>query len=357
MNAQLYAIAQQLVASGKGILAADESTRNADKRFAAVGVEQTEEMRRQWRQLLLTTPGIEEFLSGVILFDETIRQKTDENMPFSEFLSAKGIVPGIKVDEGTVDWEGHPGEKITQGLEGLASRLKEYQTMGARFTKWRAVIAIGESASWRIPTQELIQKNAEILAEYAEVSQAEGFVPIVEPEVLLEGNHSIEKAEEVTTNTLKAVFTALQGKRVDLKGLILKSSMVLAGKDCTSQADARQIAEATVRTFQNSVPQETAGIVFLSGGQSPQQATGNLSEIIKTSRNSGPPAGLRLRGSDSRSGWPLTFSFSRALQEPVLQIWRGDSSKVEPAQQAFLKRLKLNAAALKGSYTKEMEEE
>ncbi len=335
MDTRIYAIAKQLVVRGKGILAADESTPSCNKRFAAVGVEQTEEMRRQWRQLLLTTPGIGEFLSGVILYDETIRQQIDQGVPFAKLLEEKGIIPGIKVDEGTVDFGGHPGEKITKGLEGLASRLKEYRAMGAKFTKWRAVIAIGEN----IPTQDLIEKNAEILAEYAEVSQTEGFVPIVEPEILLEGNHTIEKAEEVTTNTLRAVFAALGEKGVDLKGLILKSSMVLSGKDCLQQADAKQVAAATVRTFQNSVPQEVAGIVFLSGGQTPQQATENLNEIVKL----------------GQQNWPLTFSFSRALQEPVLQTWRGDSTKIKAAQQVFLKRLKLNAAALSGTYAKDME--
>ena len=335
MDTRIYAIAKQLVVRGKGILAADESTPSCNKRFAAVGVEQTEEMRRQWRQLLLTTPGIGEFLSGVILYDETIRQQIDQGVPFAKLLEEKGIIPGIKVDEGTVDFGGHPGEKITKGLEGLASRLKEYRAMGAKFTKWRAVIAIGEN----IPTQDLIEKNAEILAEYAEVSQTEGFVPIVEPEILLEGNHTIEKAEEVTTNTLRAVFAALGEKGVDLKGLILKSSMVLSGKDCSRQADAKQVAEATVRTFQNSVPQEVAEIVFLSGGQSPQQATENLNEIVKL----------------GQQNWSLTFSFSRALQEPVLQTWRGDSTKIKAAQQVFLKRLKLNAAALSGTYAKDME--
>ena len=335
MDTRIYEVAGQLVIKGKGILAADESTPSCNKRFLAVGVEQTEEMRRQWRELLLTMPGIAEFLSGVILYDETIRQQTDQGIPFAKLLEEKGIIPGIKVDEGTVDFGGHPGEKITKGLEGLASRLKEYRAMGAKFTKWRAVIAIGEN----IPTQDLIEKNAEILAEYAEVSQTEGFVPIVEPEILLEGNHTIEKAEEVTTNTLRAVFAALGEKGVDLKGLILKSSMVLSGKDCLQQADAKQVAAATVRTFQNSVPQEVAGIVFLSGGQTPQQATENLNEIVKL----------------GQQNWPLTFSFSRALQEPVLQTWRGDSTKIKAAQQVFLKRLKLNAAALSGTYAKDME--
>ena len=331
----LYKTAQALLAPGKGILAADESTGTADKRFASVGVEQTEENRRQYRQLLLAAPGNEEFLGGVILYDETIRQQDDSGVPFAKVLEEKGIVPGIKVDGGTIDFEGHPGEKVTQGLDGLADRLKEYYAMGARFTKWRAVIAIGEG----IPTQDLIQKNAEILAEYAKVAQAEGFVPIIEPEVLLDGDHTIERAEEVTTNTLKVVFAEIQKAGVDLKGLILKSSMVLSGKDCPVQAGASQVAEATVRTFKSSVPEETAGIVFLSGGQSPEQATKNLNEVTKL-------------GSQP---WPITFSFSRALQEPVLGLWRGDKAKVEPAQQAFLHRLKLNHVALEGTYTKDME--
>ncbi|HZX49822.1 MAG TPA: class I fructose-bisphosphate aldolase [Candidatus Paceibacterota bacterium] len=335
IDTSIYDIAKHMAAKGKGILAADESTGTADKRFAALGVSQTEEMRRQWRQLLLTTPGIEEFLNGVILFDETIRQQTDQGVGFAKLLQGKGVIPGIKVDQGTVDYDGHPGEKITQGLDGLAGRLQEYYAMGTRFTKWRAVITIGES----IPSQECIQKNAEILAEYARVSQEQGFVPIIEPEVLLEGDHTIEKAEEVTTNTLKTVFVEVQKAGVDLQSLILKSSMVLAGKDCAEQANSQQIAEATIRTFQNSVPKDVAGIVFLSGGQSPQQATENLNEIIKL----GPQQ------------WPLTFSFSRALQEPVLDLWRGNPANVPTAQQAFLKRLRLNYTALSGDYTPDME--
>jgi len=336
MEQSIHDIAKHMVAKGKGILAADESTLSCNKRFAVLGVPETEEMRRQWRQLLLTAPGIEEFLSGVILYDETIRQQTDQGVPFAKALQNKGIIPGIKVDQGTVDFPGHRGEKITQGLDGLAGRLQEYYAMGARFTKWRAVITIGES----IPSQECIQKNAEILAEYAKVSQQQGFVPIIEPEVLLEGDHTIEKAEEVTTNTLKTVFVEVQKAGVDLQGLILKSSMALSGKDCAEQASSQQVAEATIRTFKNSVPKDVAGIVFLSGGQSPRQATENLNGITRL----GPHQ------------WPITFSFSRALQELVLDLWRGDPAKVGQAQQAFLKRLRLNAAALAGRYTLDMEE-
>jgi fructose-bisphosphate aldolase, class I len=341
---KIYAIAQQLVQRGRGILAADESTPSCNKRFAAVGVPETEEMRRQYRQLLLTTPGIEESLSGVILYDETIRQKTDEGVPFVQVLQDKGIIPGIKVDQGLVDFsaQGGPGEKITQGLNRLAERLQEYYEMGARFTKWRAVVAIGESAGRRIPTQDLLQKNAEILAEYAHVAQHQGFVPIIEPEVLLDGNHTIERAEEVTTNTLQTVFAVCKKQEVDLKGLILKSSMVLAGNNCPEQATTQKVAEATLRTFQNSVPQEVAGIVFLSGGQSPQQATENLNEISKQAQA-------------QQVKWPLTFSFSRALQEPVLALWAGNAKNVEHTQQAFLKRLRLNQSALSGTYTTNME--
>ena len=325
----LHGVARQLVANTKGILAADESTNTANKRFAALGIEQTEEMRREYRGLLFSTRSIGEFLSGVILYDETIRQKDDQGVPFAQLLSARGIIPGIKVDEGTVDFEGHPGEKVTQGLEGLEGRLKEYYALGARFTKWRAVIAIGGG----IPTQDAIEENSRILAEYASVAQAGGFVPIVEPEVLLNGGHTIEKAEEVTMRTLQTVFAALEKKGVDLAGLILKSSMVLSGKECPEQVDAKQVAEATIRTFRNSVPENVAGIVFLSGGQSPEQATENLAEIIKL----------------GQQPWPLSFSFSRALQEPVLETWRGNSANVEAAQQAFLKRLYLNKSALSGT--------
>jgi len=325
----LHGVARQLVANKKGILAADESTNTANRRFAALGIEQTEEMRREYRGLLFSTRSIGEFLSGVILYDETIRQKDDQGVPFAQLLSAKGIIPGIKVDKGTVDFEGHPGEKITQGLDGLADRLKEYYAPGARFTKWRAVIAIGEG----IPTEDCIEENSRILAEYASVAQAGGFVPIVEPEVLLNGGHTIEKAEEVTMRTLQTVFAALEKKGVDLAGLILKSSMVLSGKECPEQVDAKQVAEATIRTFRNSVPENVAGIVFLSGGQSPEQATENLAEIIKL----------------GQQPWPLSFSFSRALQEPVLETWRGNSANVEAAQQAFLKRLYLNKSALSGT--------
>src|SRR3989344_1954337 len=332
----LYQVAKQLFVDKKGLLAADESTNTANKRFAALGIDQTEEMRRQYRQLLFATTGMEEFLSGVILFDETIRQKDDQGVPFAQVLSAKGIIPGIKVDEGAIDFAGHPGEKVTQGLNGLAGRLKEYYAMGARFTKWRAVIAIGEG----IPTQDCIEENSRVLAEYAAASQAGGFVPIAEPEVLLDGSHTIEKAEEATTRTLQSVFAALEKKGVDLQGLILKSSMVLSGKDCPEQANAKQVAEATIRTFQNSVPENVAGIVFLSGGQSPEQATENLSEIIKY----------------GAQPWPLSFSFSRALQEPVLETWRGNNANVEAAQQAFLKLLRLNKSALQGNYAKQMEE-
>jgi fructose-bisphosphate aldolase, class I len=336
---ELYTTAKRMVEKGKGILAADESTPSCNKRFAAVGVPETEEIRRQYRELLVTAPGAEEFLSGVILYDETIRQQTDKGVLFVNALEEKGIIPGIKVDQGLVDFENHPGEKITQGLDGLAERLREYYAMGARFTKWRAAIAIDEQGDVQLPTQDCVQKNAEILAKYASVAQKEGFVPIVEPEVLLEGTHTVEKAEEVTTNVLRALFAECKKHEVDLQGLILKSSMVLSGKDCAEHAQAVEVAKATIRTFKNTVPEKVAGIVFLSGGQSPRQATEHLNEIIKL-------------GSQA---WPITFSFSRALQEPVLSLWAGDTANVQFAQQAFLKRLRLNQAALSGTYTNNME--
>jgi fructose-bisphosphate aldolase, class I len=335
MDLSIQDIAKQLVQEGKGILAADESTPSCNKRFAAFGIEESEEMRRQYRQLLLQTLGNEEFLSGVILYDETIRQKNDSGILFAEVLQNKGILSGIKVDQGLVDFEGHPGEKITQGLDGLSERLQEYFAMGARFTKWRAVVAIGQNT----PTQDLLQKNAEILAKYAKIAQTANFVPIVEPEVLLEGDHTIEQAEEVTTNTLKKLFAECEKAGVDFEALILKSSMVLSGKECRTQASAKVVAEATVRTFKNCVPKEVAGIVFLSGGQSPSQATENLFEIIKL----------------GKQDWPITFSFSRALQEPVLALWNGENRNVQSAQQVFFKRLKLNQAALFGTYRTNLE--
>jgi len=332
----LRQIVQDLVAQGKGILAADESTGTITKRFDGVGIESSEETRREYRELLFSTPNIEEFLSGIILFDETIRQSTKEGIPFVKLLADKGIIPGIKVDQGTVGMENSPQEKVTQGLEGLAERLVEYQKMGARFAKWRGIIAIGEE----LPSKIAISENARIFAKYAALCQEAGIVPIVEPEVLLDGDHTIERSEEVTMRTLKTVFAELEKHQVDLKGMLLKSSMVLAGKDAPQQSSAQEVAAATLRCLQNSVPKTVAGIVFLSGGQSPQQATENLQAIAQ-------------KGSQP---WQLTFSYSRALQEPALAVWQGKEENTQVAQNALYQRARLNAAAQQGVYDKDMEE-
>ncbi|MDO8664227.1 MAG: class I fructose-bisphosphate aldolase [Candidatus Liptonbacteria bacterium] len=328
----LEKIAARLLASGKGILAADESTGTANKRFAALGIPQDEETRRNWRELLVTSPGVETGLSGIILYDETVRQKVSDGTPFPEFLSKLGIIPGIKVDRGTVDLENFPGEKVTEGLDGLAARLAEYFQMGARFTKWRAVIKIGAG----IPTQECIDMNACILARYAALSQEAGLVPIVEPEVLIDGNHTLAQSETALTQTLTSVFTALKKYRVHLPGAILKSSMALPGKESGIKATPQEIAEATIRAFKASVPQELSGVVFLSGGQTPLEATENLNEMVKA-------------GSYPKR---LTFSYSRALQAPAMEAWTGKSENKAKAQEIFATRVKETALASEGKYAK-----
>ncbi|MDO8482748.1 MAG: class I fructose-bisphosphate aldolase [bacterium] len=333
-NNMLNEVAAELVAKGKGILAADESGRTADKRFEAVGIPKTEEMRRKWRELLFTTPGIEEALSGVILFDETIRQSSG-GITFPNLLAAKGIMPGIKVDKGTVDLTGSVGEKITEGLDGLEERLAEYSKMGAKFAKWRAVITIGEN----LPSKQCLQTNADILSQYAIFCQEAGIVPMVEPEVLLDGTHTLERCEEVLVETLKTLFDTLPKYKVDLKGLILKSSMALPGKDSGQKVSAKEIAEATVRALKASVPKEVAGVVFLSGGQTSIQATENLNEMAKI----------------ADKPWPLTFSYSRALQEPVMKAWLGKDENVKAAQDIFRKRVLATAAASEGRYDSTME--
>jgi len=326
----LHVVAKELVAKGKGILAADESSKTADKRFESVGISTTEEMRRKWRELLFTAPDAEKYLSGVILFDETIRQSSG-GILFPKLLSSRGIIPGIKVDKGLVDMPGFPGEKITEGLEGLENRLSEYSKFGAKFAKWRSVITIGEN----MPSKQCLKANAEILTKYALACQKAGLVPIVEPEVLLDGAHTIQKCEEAITETLKVLFNTLAEFKVDLKGLILKTSMALPGKSSGQNATAKEIAEATVRALKASVPKEVAGIVFLSGGQTPVQATENLNEIAKISGKL----------------WPLTFSYSRALQEPVLKAWVGKDENVKMAQEIFRKRMQETSAASLGKYS------
>lgn len=335
MTRDLESTARSLVPPGRGILAADESSPTIEKRFKSVGVPSTEENRRAYRELLFTTPGISEFISGVILYDETIRQKAADGTPFAEVLTRQGIVPGIKVDAGAKALAGFPGETVTEGLDGLRGRLAEYGKLGARFAKWRAVIAIGDG----IPTAYGLQANAHALARYAALCQEAGLAPIVEPEVLMDGPHPIERCEEVTTAALSLVFAELLGHRVALEGMLLKPNMVLSGKECPRQAGTDEVAEATLRVLRRTVPSAVPGIVFLSGGQTAEQATERLSAMNA------------LGGSP----WELSFSYGRALQDPVLKTWRGNTVNAEPARNAFYHRARLNGAARYGRYSKEME--
>jgi len=336
MNRQeLESVANVLVSKGKGILAADESFSTIKKRLQSVDLDSTEETRRSYRDLLFTTPGIEEFISGVILFDETIRQEAKNGTPFPKLLAQKGIMPGIKVDKGAKDLAGFPGEKITEGLDGLRERLVEYHGLGAPFAKWRAVITIGES----IPTRCCIEANAHALARYAALCQEAGLVPIVEPEVLMDGNHSIERCEEVTEATLKSVFAELLEHRVVLEGMLLKPNMVISGKECTRQAGVAEVAEATVRCLRRTVPAAVPGIVFLSGGQSPELATEHLNAMNAL----------------GAYPWELSFSYARALQEPTLKTWKGEAANVPAAQKIFHHRAKCNSVARSGQYSKQME--
>jgi len=328
-------VARAIVAPGKGILAADESSGTIEKRFRSIQVESTEEHRRAYRELLFTTDGAGEFISGVILFDETIRQRAADGTPFADVLDRRGIIPGIKVDKGAKDLAGFPGEKITEGLDGLRGRLAEYRDLGARFTKWRAVIAIGDG----IPTRACIDANAEALARYAALSQEAGLVPIVEPEVLMDGGHTIERCYEVTADTLGSVFAALRAHRVQLDGTLLKPNMVLSGKDCPEQTGVQQVAEATVRCLRDTVPASVPGIVFLSGGQTDEAATAHLDAMNRL----GPQP------------WQLSFSYGRALQAPALKAWKGEAANGPAAQRAFLHRARLNGAARFGRYSEEME--
>jgi len=334
---ELQQTARAIVAEGKGILAADESDGTIKKRFDSIGVESTEEKRRAYRDLLFTTEGAEEYISGVILFDETIRQKSADGTPFPQLLESKGIIPGIKVDKGAKPLALAEGETITEGLDGLRDRLAEYRELGARFTKWRAVITIGKD----IPSEYCIWTNAHALARYAALSQEAGLVPIVEPEVLMDGDHTIERSFEVTSRTLHAVFTELRDQRVQPEGILLKPNMVLSGYECPDQASDEEVAEETVRCFRRHVPAAVPGIVFLSGGQSDEQATARLSAMNAI----GPHP------------WQLSFSYGRALQAPALKAWEGKEENVEAAQQAYYHRAKMNSAARTGMYAPEMERE
>src|SRR5919198_3580525 len=331
----LETIARKLVAPGKGILAADESSGTIEKRLKTINVPSTEENRRMYREILFTTKGAGDFISGVILFDETIRQKTRDGQSFVDVLEQQGIIPGIKVDKGAKSMANFPGEKITEGLDGLRERLAEYRQLGARFAKWRAVIAIAEN----IPTQTCIDANAEALARYAALCQEGDLVPIVEPEVLMDGTHTIERYFEVTQQTLESVFHALYEHRVSLEGMLLKPNMVLSGKDCPQQASAQEVAEATVRCLKRVVPAAVPGIVFLSGGQTDQQATEHLNAMNRM----------------EHLPWELSFSYGRALQAPVLKAWKGDAANVSAAQTAFHHRAWCNSNARFGKYTEDME--
>jgi fructose-bisphosphate aldolase class I len=333
----LHATATALVADGKGILAADESDGTIKKRFDSIGVESTEENRRGYRELLFTTEGAEEFISGVILFDETIRQSASDGTPFAELLASKGIVPGIKVDKGAKPLALADDETITEGLDGLRARLEEYRELGARFAKWRATYSIDD----RRPSEYCVWTNANALARYAALCQEAGLVPIVEPEVLQDGTHTIEQSARATGRVLQAVYTELHDQRIDLRGTLLKPNMVLSGYEASDRADADAVAEATLDLFYRHVPAAVPGIVFLSGGQSDEDATAHLNAMNRR----GPHP------------WQLSFSYGRALQAPALKAWGGSPESVEAGQRAFYHRAKMNGAARTGMYAPEMERE
>jgi fructose-bisphosphate aldolase class I len=328
----------ELTASGKGILAADESSGTIEKRFKAINVPCTEQTRRDYRELLFSTPGMGAFISGVILFEETLNQKSAADVPLPQLLTAQGIVSGIKVDKGTVPLPGFPGETVTQGLDGLAQRLGEYKQMGARFAKWRAVINIGAG----IPTQQAIASNAHALARYAALCQEQGLVPIVEPEVLMDGDHTLATSARVTEEVLHAVFHALHRQRVALDCMLLKPNMVMPGAACLEQATPEQVAQATLACLRRTVPAAVPGIYFLSGGQGEVAATANLNAM-----NIHP----------EKQPWVLSFSYGRALQAPALKAWRGEGANKTIAQQALYKRANLNSVAREGKYTAAMENE
>ncbi len=334
-TAELAATAQAMVAKHRGLLAADESTSTILKRFNSIKLESTEEHRRAYREMLFTTPGASEFISGVILYDETIRQKTKDGVPFPAYLSKQGMIPGIKVDTGAKPLAGFPGETITEGLDGLRERLAEYYQLGARFAKWRAVIDISPT----IPTSYAISANAEALARYAALCQEAGIVPIVEPEVLMDGDHPIGRCEEVTDRVLQTVFDHLFAARIFFEGMVLKPNMVIGGKKSVQKSSPEQVAQATVRTLKRHVPAAVAGIAFLSGGQSPTEATLHLSLM----NGMGPLP------------WPLTFSYGRALQDTALRAWGGSDAGFQSGQKELYQRAKLNGLAAGGTYKSGME--
>jgi fructose-bisphosphate aldolase class I len=340
MNAQeLIFTARELVADDKGLLAMDESNPTCNQRFAKLGIPQTEDARRAYRELIVTTPDLCDSISGAILYDETIRQHTNDGTPFVRAIIDAGIIPGIKVDTGAKDMAGHPGEKLTEGLDGLRERLAEYAKMGARFAKWRAVIAVGDG----IPSRDCIEANAEALARYAALCQEAGLVPIVEPEVLMDGAHTLEHCCEVTEEVLGRVFNHLCSQPVMLEGMLLKPNMVVPGLACPTQDSVDEVADATVRCLLRAVPPAIPGIAFLSGGQSPELASARLNAM-----------NVRFK---SQLPWALAFSFARAIQQPALEIWRGEVAHVAAAQSALYHRARCNQAARRGEYDAAMERE
>ena len=330
---QLAETALAMVAPGKGIIAIDESSGTIAKRFAGVGIENTEENRRAYRELLLTTPDLSEYISGAILFDETLRQKTKDGVPFAQYMSDNGMIPGIKVDKGTHALAGFPGEVVTEGLDGLRARLEEYYTLGARFAKWRAVINIGDD----VPSGTCIEANAHALARYAALCQEQGLVPMVEPEVLIDGNHDIDTCFEVSEVTLRALFDALYNQNVALEGTILKASMVLPGKDSGDTTSVEEVAEAPLMCLKSAVPAILPGIVFLSGGQSDDDATAHLDAMNRMGPNP----------------WPLSFSYGRAMQSAALKLWSQDLvGNYDAAQKTVFERAKANGLAALGQWTR-----
>jgi fructose-bisphosphate aldolase class I len=334
---ELIDTARRLVTGDKGLLAMDESNPTCNKRFARLGIPQTEEARRAYRELIVTTPGLGECIIGAILYDETIRQHKKDGTPFAKAITDAGIIPGIKVDTGAKDMAAHPGEKMTEGLDGLRERLKEYSRMGASFAKWRAVIAVGDD----IPSRGCIEANAQALARYAALCQEAGMVPVVEPEVLMDGENTLERCSEVTEEVLRTVFNRLYAQRVTLEGMILKPNMVLPGLTCPEQRAVDEVADATVRCLLRAVPAAVPGIAFLSGGQPAELASARLNAM-----------NVRFK---SRVPWALTFSFARAIQQPALEIWQGEEAHVSAAQKALYHRAMCNRAARRGEYNAAME--
>jgi fructose-bisphosphate aldolase class I len=336
---QLTETAKKMVAGDKGLLAMDESTPTCNKRFAKLGIPQTEEVRRAYREMIVTTPGLGESISAAILCDETIRQQKKDGTPFAKAVTTAGIIPGIKVDAGAKEMAGHAGEKITEGLDGLRGRLAEYSQMGARFAKWRAVIAVGEG----IPSRGCIEANAQALARYAALCQEAGLVPVVEPEVLMDGEHTLDRCREITEAVLQTVFNQLYTQGVTLEGMILKPNMVLPGLTCSKQEPVDEVADATVKCFLRAVPAAVPGIAFLSGGQSSELASARLNAM-----------NTRFK---ARLPWALAFSFARAIQQQSMEIWQGKDANVVAAQEALYHRAKCNWAARRGEYSAAMEKQ